>query len=53
MKNLLFPGWASFRKFYEKELIEEASKIESDGNKTKFVVDAAVKKAKRDLAKGK
>ena len=23
MKNLLFPGWASFRKFYEKELIEE------------------------------
>ena len=23
MKKLLFPGWASFRKFYEKELIEE------------------------------
>ena len=23
MKNLLFPGWASFRKFYKKELIEE------------------------------
>ena len=37
----------------DKELIKEASEISTDGNLSKFMIDASTAKAKRVLAKFK